>query len=177
MLERWLPGLIAQLRPGGSVTYTNALQFFITTGLCVVVLIIAIVAAYRLARPKQDSSARDAVRAEFEKTKEALLLAAQAKKAAHEADESARRQAEVEEKEKELLRENVNPELVLGQNCPLCGLEMAADQELVIDPYTGQAYHFSSFLNDWPAGAPRPKYVYRYPQGAVVKSADLVREF
>ena len=83
----------------------------------------------------------------------------------------------MEAKERELLKENVDPQRVIGQTCPLCGLEMTDDQELVIDPYTGQGYHFSSFLNDWPAGAERPKYVYRYPQGTVVKSADLVRSF
>jgi hypothetical protein len=172
-LMAFLPLLLLQQTQLAS----DMLQFFVTTGLVVVVLIVGIYLAFRYLRPSQDNSPSTAVRAEFEKTKEALLLAAQAKKAAHEADESARRQLEVDEKERELLRANVDPAQYIGRTCPLCGLEMMDDQELVIDPYSGAAYHFSSFLNDWPVGLERPKYLYRYPQGTVIKSADLLRQF
>jgi hypothetical protein len=50
---------------------------------------------------------------------------------------------------------------------------MMSDQELVIDPYTGQGYHYSSFVSDWPVGQERPKFVYRYPQNTVVRSDQL----
>lgn len=171
------PLALAALRLGQPRMMSEVVQFSVLTALFVFVVIIVMYLVFRYLRPGKDSSAAAAAREEFEKSKAALLLAAQAKKAAHEADDSARRQAEMEEKERELLRENVNPALYIGRNCPLCGLEMMDDQELVIDPYTGAAYHFSSFLNDWPAGQERPKYIYRYPQGTVVKSADLVRQF
>lgn len=170
-----MPLLLIQVRQ--SRLMSDMLQFSVLTGVFVVLMIIGIYLVFKYLRPRQDNSPAAAARAEFEKTKEALLLAAQAKKAAHEADESARRSAEVEEKERELLRANVDPAQYIGRTCPLCGLEMMDDQELVIDPYTGAAYHFSSFLNDWPAGQERPKYVYRYPQGTVLRSADLLRQF
>jgi hypothetical protein len=156
---------------------SDMLQFSLITALFVVVFIVGIYLAFRYLRPRQDNSPAAQARAEFEKSKEALLLAAQARKAAHEADESAHRQQDIEEKERELLRANVEPSKYIGRTCPLCGLEMMEDQELVIDPYSGAAYHFSSFLNDWPVGQDRPKYIYRYPQGTVIKSADLLRQF
>jgi hypothetical protein len=168
---------LALLRLGQPRLMTDVIQFSMLTALFVVIVIVVMVLVFKAMRSAKDHSAAAAAREEFEKSKAALLLAAQAKKAAHEADDSAKRQGEMEEKERELLRENVNPELYIGRNCPLCGLEMMDDQELVIDPYTGAAYHFSSFLNDWPVGQERPKYIYRYPQGTVVKSADLVRQY
>ncbi len=156
---------------------TNVIWFFSVTAGAVLVFIVGMVLAFKYLRPGQDRSATAAVRDEFEKSKAALLLAAQARKAEHEADESAKRQLEVEEKERELLRANVDPQPYFGRTCPLCGLEMMEDQELVIDPYTGAAYHFSSFLSAWPLDQDRPKYIYRYPQATVVKSTDLVRQF
>lgn len=156
---------------------TSVVQFFAITVGVVLVFIVGLILAFKYLRPSQDRSATAAVREEFEKSKAALLLAAQARKAEHEADESARRQQEMEDKERELLKANVDPQQYFGRNCPLCGLEMMDDQELVVDPYTGEAYHFSSFLSSWPPGQERPKYVYRYPQATVVKSADLVRLF
>jgi len=169
--------LMVLLQPEPLPLMTDTVRFVAITAAFLVVVVVAMYFVFKYSKPKTDASAAAKAREEFEKTKEALLLAAQAKKAAQESDASARRHSEMEEKERELLRENVDPLRVIGQNCPLCHLEMAEDQELVIDPYTGQGYHFSSFLNDWPAGAERPRFVYRYPQGTVVKSTDLVRGF
>ena len=169
--------LVVLLQPEPLPLMTDMVRFVVGGAAFVAVVIVAMYFVFKYSKPKTDLSAAAKAREEFEKSKEVLLLAAQAKKAAQESDASAKRQSEMEEKERELLRENVDPLRVIGQACPLCGLEMAEDQELVIDPYTGQGYHFSSFLNDWPAGAERPRFVYRYPQGTVVKSTDLVRGF
>ena len=46
-----------------------------------------------------------------------------------------------------------------------------------VDPYTGQGYHFSSFINDWPRDQDRPKFVYRYPHGTVVRTDQLIGSF
>ena len=156
---------------------TDMIWFFVYTGLFVVVVGLALFFIMRSLRPRSDKSATAKVRAEFEKSKDALLMAAQAKKAAHEREDSAQRAQDKEAKERELLAENVDPQLVIGQTCPLSGLMMEADQELVIDPYTGQGYHYSSFMSDWPAGTERPKYVYRYPLGTVVKTENLVTDW
>jgi hypothetical protein len=156
---------------------TDVVRFFAITAGAVLVFIVGIILAFKYLRPGRDRSVTTAVHEEFERSKAALLLAAQARKAEHEADESAKRQMEVEDKERELLRANVDPQLYFGRTCPLCGLEMMEDQELVIDPYTGAAYHFSSFLSAWPPEQERPKYIYRYPQATVVKSTELVRQF
>lgn len=170
-------GILALLQPESPRLASDMVRFAVITGLFVVVVVVVMYFLFKALRPSADSAASRKVRDEFEKSKDALLLSAQAKRAGHESDEAARRAAETEEKERELLKENVDPRRVIGLNCPLCGLEMTDDQELVIDPYSGQAYHFSSFLNDWPVDSERPKYVYRYPQGTVVKSADLIRVF
>jgi hypothetical protein len=156
---------------------SDMMQFVMFTAGFVLVVGVAMYFIIRKLRPKLDNSASAAVRDEFEKSKDALLLAAQAKKAAKEKDEAAQRAVEKEQKERELLAENVNPQDIIGKNCPLSGLEMEADQELVIDPYTGQGYHYSSFVNDWPAGQERPKYVYRYPHGTVVKTENMITEW
>jgi hypothetical protein len=173
MASSWLVvlGLMQVERPP---LMSGMLQFMIYTALFVVVAGVALFYIMRALRPKTDQSTTAKVRAEFEKSKDALLLAAQAKKAAHERDTAAQRAQDKEAKERELLAENVDPGLVIGQVCPLSGLAMEEDQELVIDPYTGQGYHYSSFVSDWPADAPRPKYVYRYPQGVIVKTENLV---
>jgi hypothetical protein len=165
------------LQPEPSALSSDMLRFATITGAFLVVVVVTTYIIWKGLRSNRDNSAAAKVREEFEKSRDTLLLAAQARRAGHESDDAARRAAEVEAKERELLKENVDPQRVIGQTCPLCGLEMMADQELVIDPYSGQGYHFSSFISDWPPGAERPKYVYRYPQAAVVKSTDLVRSF
>jgi hypothetical protein len=156
---------------------SDMLRFATITGVFLVIVVVVMYFLFKALRASNNDSAAQKVREEFEKSKETLLLAATAKRAGQESDESAKRAIEMEAKERELLKENVDPLRVIGQTCPLCRLEMTDDQELVIDPYSGQGYHFSSFLNDWPADAERPKYVYRYPQGTVVKSSDLIRSF
>jgi len=156
---------------------SDMLRFAMITGIFIVVMVVVMYMVFKGLRTSSNDSAAQKVRQEFEKSKETLLLAATAKRAGQESDESAKRAIEMEAKERELLKENVDPLRVIGQTCPLCRLEMTDDQELVIDPYTGQGYHFSSFLNDWPPDAERPKYVYRYPQDTVVKSSDLIRSF
>ena len=168
---------IAALQPEPMRLTSDMLRFAVITGIFIVVMVVVMYMVFKGLRTSSNDSAAQKVRQEFEKSKETLLLAATAKRAGQESDESAKRAIEMEAKERELLKENVDPLRVIGQTCPLCRLEMTDDQELVIDPYTGQGYHFSSFLNDWPAAAERPKYVYRYPQATVVKSADLVRSF
>jgi hypothetical protein len=165
------------LQPERPKLASDLFQFAIYSLIFVLVMLVAMFFVFRAVRPKVDSGAASKLKDEFERSKETLLLAAQAKKAAREVDEAAQRHQEAEEKERELLRQNVDPQRVIGQLCPLSGLEMMADQELVIDPYTGSGYHLSSFLHDWPAGRDRPKYVYRYPQGTVVASDQLVREY
>ncbi|MBN2082633.1 hypothetical protein JW859_10570 [bacterium] len=155
----------------------DALKFTVYVGLFVLVVAIVMYFVFKNLRPKTDNSATDKLREEFEKSKDTLLMAAQARKAAREAQEGAERQQDAEAEEREMLLNNVDPELVFGKTCPLSGLEMMNDQDLVIDPYTGQGYHFSSFLNDWPANQERPKYIYRYPQGTIVRSDQMVGSF
>lgn len=170
------PALLA-LQPETPKITTNAIQFTIIVGLFLLVVVVVMFYVFRALRPKLDQGRTDALRDEFEKSKDALLMAAQARKAAREAEAGAERQQDAEERERELLKQNVNPALVIGNVCPLSGLEMMDDQELIIDPYTGRGYHFSSFLNDWPAGQSRPKYVYRYPQDVIISSDELARRF
>lgn len=165
------------LQPETPRVTSNAIQFTIIVGVFLLVVVVVMVYVFRALRPKLDHRSTDVVREEFEQSKDVLLMGAQARKAAREAEEGAERQQDAEERERELLKQNVSPERVIGETCPLSGLQMMDDQELVIDPYSGRGYHFSSFLNDWPAGHERPKYVYRYPQGVIVKSEDLVRRF
>lgn len=168
---------LALLQPEPLRATSSAVQFVATTGLILIGFIVAIYFVLKYLRRSRDRSVVDEVRSEFEKSKHGLLLSAHQKKAtsAGVGDES--EEVNRETKEIELLKENVDPRRVFGQTCPLSKLEMMADQDLVIDPYTGQAYHFSSFLNDWPAGSERPKYVYRYPQGVVLKSNELLTGF
>jgi hypothetical protein len=165
------------LQPQPLRAQTNAVQFTVMVGLFLVVVSVVMYFVLKMLKPRLDQSSTEQLRQEFEKSKEALLLSAQSKRTTREAEKSASRQADAEQRERELLKENVDPEAAFGQACPLCGLEMMSDQDLVIDPYTGQAYHFSSFINDWPVGQPRPKYVYRYPQHTVVNSEKLIGTF
>jgi hypothetical protein len=162
---------------------SSALHFVYVSTLAMGLTIVILVLVLRYLHSQRNVSQAAKLREEFEKSKDVLLAAAQAKHAAAEAAAGGQRELTAEEKERELLQENVDPEKVFGQTCPLSGLEMMDDQELVIDPYSGQGYHFSSFINDWPRHAetheelPRPKFIYRYPQGTVVKTADLLRGF
>jgi hypothetical protein len=165
------------LQPGASPVFTNALQFVFVTAAFVVVVSLAVYYVLRGLRKSNDGSLTTQLNAEFEKSKDALLLAAQAKKAKKEAEAGAQRSMEVEAKEMELLRENVDPARVFGQSDPYSGIEMMEDSELIIDPYTGQGYFLSSFLNDWPVDLERPKYVFRYPQGTVVKTSEMLKVF
>jgi hypothetical protein len=167
----------ALLQPEPQRITTDAIGFTVKVGLFLVVIIIVLYFVFKILRRKRDYSVSAELNEEFERSKEALLLLAQQRKAAIDASKKEVRDSEKASKEVELLKENVDPALVIGKTCPLCGLEMMADQELVIDPFTGQGYHFSSFLNDWPAGRERPKYVYRYPQGTVLKSEELIKKF
>jgi len=166
---------LALLQPEPPRITTNAVSFVVSTGIVMIIIIIALYFVFKGLRKKRDYSITAELHEEFERSKDALLLAAQQKKAAAGAEKRQQRESDKEGKEVELLKENVDPGKVFGQFCPLSGLEMMADQELVIDPYTGQGYHFSSFLNDWPRGKDRPRYVYRYPQGTIMKSEDLIR--
>ena len=156
---------------------SDMVQFTLIVGVAVVVISVAMFYVFRSLKPKTDNKVSDQIRGEFEKSKEALLLAAQQKKAGKEADDASRREAERDSRERELLKENVDAGRVIGQSCPLCMLEMMDDQELVIDPYTGQGYHFACYLHSWTPGSERPRHIYRFPQGTVVKSEDLVRSF
>ena len=165
---------ISLLQPEPSKTYTGAVQFTITTGLVMVVFVIAIYYVMQAMRRDRDLSVSAEISEEFEKSKNGLLLAAQQKKAAKDREEDSGRTVDRETKEIELLKENVDPTRVIGQTCPLSRLEMMEDQELLIDPYTGQGFHFSSFLNDWPVDQERPKFIYRYPQGTIIKSENLI---
>lgn len=168
-----MPLAILALQPQPLRAQTNAIQFSVMVGLFLIVVIVVMYFVFKMLRPRLDQSSTEQLRQEFEKSKDALLLAAQAKRTTREAEDSADRQADAEQREAELLKENVNPETVFGKTCPLSGLEMMSDQDLVIDPYTGQGYHYSSFISDWPVGQERPKFVYRYPQNTVVKSDQL----
>ena len=155
----------------------SMLQFFIMTAIFFVVVSVGTYYIFRSLRKSTDAGVKAQLDAEFEKTKDALLLAASARKQKQEADETTKRELAADAKERELLRENIDMERVFGQTDPLSALEMMDDMELIVDPYTGQGYLLPSFLNDWPPGQERPKYVYRHPQGTVVKSSDLVRSF
>ena len=168
---------LALLQPEPLKITTNAIQFFVTTSIILLGFIVAVYYVLKSLRKDKDHSVVAEVRGEFEKSKKVLLLSAQQKKAAKKGTTDKGQEVSREAKEIELLKENVDPSLIFGKNCPLSSLEMLDDQELVIDPYTGQGYHFSSFLNDWPVGNERPKYVYRYPQKTVVKSSDLLTGF
>lgn len=175
------PVLLLQVVEQSPLT-SRALHAFLITALFMAFVITAVVLVFKYFRAQRESSEKTRLREEFEKGKEALLAAAMAKKQANRDSESQERDLSADDKERELLRENVDPELVIGQNCAICGLELSADEELIIDPYSGAGYHLSSFLNDWPLGEDgrpldRPKYVYRYPQGTVVRSNDLIRHF
>lgn len=150
------------------------IRFFIVTALFVTAVAVGGYVVFRILRKQTDAGVGDQLKSEFERSKAVLLAAAQARKAASQQQEAQARVAEKEQKERDLLKENVDPQRIFGQSCPLCGLEMTDDQELVIDPYTGQGYHLSSFLNDWPRDAERPVYVYRYPDGEVVRSDKLI---
>ncbi|MCB1215931.1 hypothetical protein KDL44_00960 [bacterium] len=166
---------LLQVEPSGASV--AATKMAVVVGIVLAVVVTAMYFTLRAIRPKTDNSTTMQVRDEFDKQKDALLLAAQARKAQREQDESARREGDKDEKEKELLREQIDREAVLGRNCPLCGLEIMADSEIVIDPYTGAAYHFSAFLHDWPADSERPKFVYRWPQDRIIRSEDLLKGF
>jgi len=161
----------------GSPLFSKTLEATIVSFVFIVLVSVIGFLVFRGQRKSTDAGVKAQIDAEFEKTKEALLLAAAAKKQKAESSEAAQREVAAEAKERELLRENVDINRVVGQVDPLSGLTMEEDMELIVDPYTGQAYLLPSFLNDWPAGQDRPKYVYRHPQGTVVKSADLVRSF
>ena len=162
---------------------SSALHFVFVSTFAVGLMVVVLILVWRYTNSQKNVSATAKVRAEFEKTKPVLLAVAAAKRSDHEAQAGGERELSAEEKERELLQENVEPEKVFGLNCPLSGLEMMEDQELVIDPYTGQGYHFSSFMNDWPRDPatheelPRPKFIYRYPEDVVVKTSDLLRGF
>jgi hypothetical protein len=171
MIELPSPLLLAL---AGEAIKADAVRLFIIGGVVMGGLVIGVYFVLKNNRPKP-GAIKASLEEEFNKSKDALLLAAQAKKAAKEREEGQQRQLSAEEKERELLRENVDPALVMGTNCPICGLALEDDQELIIDPYSGQGYHLSSFLSGWPPDSERPKFVYRYPQGTVVRTSDFMR--
>jgi hypothetical protein len=161
---------------------SKVLQSVVMTALFLAFVIAAMVVVFRYLRAQRDGTGTAKLREEFEKTKEVLLATAMARK--HEAAKlsGSDRDATAEEREKELLLENVDVDVVFGHDCPLCGLELSQDEELTIDPYRGGSYHLSCFLNAWPPGedgrpSERPKFIYRYPQGTVVRSDDIIRSF
>jgi hypothetical protein len=171
---------LAQVEP--SPIASGAMRAFVMTAVFMAFVVTAMVVIFRYFRAQRDGSQTAKMREEFNKSKDILLATAMSKKQAHDQASGTEREATADEKERDLLLENVDPQLVLGQVCPLCGLELSADEELIIDPYTGMGCHLSDFLNDWPLdeqGRPRerPKFVYRYPQGTVVRSSDLIRGF
>ncbi len=168
---------IALLQVEPSAATSNSIKLSIIVGLCMTVIVVVMVYTFKTLRPKTDNSQTMQLREEFNKQKDSLLLAAQAKKASREAEESARREGDKDEKEKELLREQIDPESVIGRTCPLCALEIMHDSDIIIDPYTGTAYHFSAFLHDWPVETERPKFVFRWPQDKIIRSEDLIRGF
>lgn len=172
--------LLLQIEP--SPMTSEALRFVLTTALFLAFVITALFVIFKYLRSQRDSSGTAKLREEFEKSKDVLLATAMAKK-----QESAKlagdeRELSAEDKERELLLENVSVDSVLGHDCPLCGLEQSDDEELIVDPYSGAGYHLSCFLNAWPLGEdgrplPRPKFVYRYPQETVTRSSDLIHTF
>ena len=167
--------LIAALQVEQSAAQAGAMKMFVVVFIFVVVVATLMYFTLKSLRPKTDNSSTMQLRDEFSKQKDALLMAAQARKASREAEESARREGDKDEKEKELLREQVDPESVIGRSCPLCGLEIMHDSDIIIDPYSGKAYHFSAFLHDWPPDTERPKFVLRWPTDRMVRSEDLIR--
>jgi hypothetical protein len=168
---------LALLQAGPSGMMSNALQFTIVTAVFLTFVTLVAFYIFRSLRKSNDAGVKGQLDAEFEKTKDALLLAAAAKKSRKEQEEGARRELAAEAKERDLLRENVDITRIVGQTDPLSGLEMMEDMELVVDPYTGQAYLLPSFINDWPPDQERPKFIYRHPQGTVVKTTDLLRSY
>jgi hypothetical protein len=169
--------MLSLLQLGGSPLMSDMLKVSVISAVVMLVVIVAVFYIFRSMRKSTDAGVKAQLDAEFEKTKDALLLAAAAKRARSENDETAKRELAADAKERELLRENIDMGRVIGQTDPLSSLEMMEDMELIVDPYTGQGYLLPSFLNDWPPGQDRPKYVYRHPQGTVVKSSDLVKSF
>jgi hypothetical protein len=164
------------------VMTTTALRFFIVTAIFMAFVVTGIYLVLRYFRAQRSVSESSKLREQFEKSKTQLLAAAMAKKQAADQAAGVEREVSAEDKERELLKENVDPELVIGKTCGICGLELSEDEELVIDPYSGAGYHLSDFLNDWPLDAdgkplPRPKFIYRYPQDTVLRSTDLLRGF
>lgn len=158
----------------GEEVKAGAMRIFIIGGVFFGVLMLIAFFVLRANRPKP-GALKASLDEEFNRSKDALLLAAQAKKAAKEREQGEKRQLSAEEKEKELLRENVNPDLIIDSNCPICGLNMDADVELIIDPYSGTGCHLSCFLNDWPVDRERPKFIYRYPEAEVRKTSEFIR--
>ena len=166
---------ILQVEPSGASA--RAMQMGIVVAVFMALAVTIIWFVFKSIRPRTDNSETMKVREEFNRQKDALLLAAQAKRASREAQDSARRDGDKDEKEKELLREQIDPESVIGRSCPLCGLEIMSDSDIVIDPYSGQTYHFSAFLHDWPPDTERPKFVLRWPEDKMIRSEDLIRGF
>ena len=166
--------MLSLLQVGGSPMMSELMKFSFITGTVMLIVAVSLYYLFRGMRKATDAGVKAQLDAEFEKTKDALLLAAAAKKAKQDTDENTKRELAADAKERELLRENIDMARVFGQTDPLSALEMMEDMELVVDPYTGQGYLLPSFLNDWPAETPRPKYVYRHPQGTVVKTTDLL---
>jgi hypothetical protein len=169
--------MLSILQLGGSPMMSDMMKVSAITATVMLVVTVSVFYLFRSMRKSNDAGVSAQIEAEFAKTKDALLLAAAAKKAKQDTDESSKRELAADAKERELLRENIDMAHVIGQTDPLSALEMMDDMELIVDPYTGQGYLLPSFLNDWPPGQPRPKYVYRHPQGTVVKSTDLVKSF
>lgn len=170
----WILAMLQAERPQAT---TNAIQTMVFTGLFLVIAIVAMVYIFKKLRPKNDQSSAALVQDEFEKSRDALLLAAQARKQSRESAGEKERELDAEEKERQLLLEGIDMDSVFGQDCPLSRMPMEPENDLIVDPYSGRAYHFSSFLNDWPVDTERPKYIYRYPEGVIVKSEDLIRGF
>ncbi|MDQ3023096.1 MAG: hypothetical protein M3R04_01730, partial [bacterium] len=127
---------IALLQAGGSSLKTDVLRFSAITFVFIMVISLGAFYIFRGLRKANDGGIKAQLDADFEKTREALLLAATAKKQRHDSDESARRELAADAKERELLRENVDIGRVLGLVDPLSGLEMMVDMELIVDPYT-----------------------------------------
>jgi hypothetical protein len=173
---------LALLQVEPSPMRASAMKAFIITAIAMAFMITAMVFMFRYFRNLRNGSETAKLRENFDKSKEVLLAAAMAKKQASAESAGGERELSADEQEREALKESVEADRVVGQTCPICGFELAEDEELIIDPYTGAAYHLSDFLNDWPLGdngqpRERPKFVYRYPQGTMVRSADLIRGF
>ena len=165
------------LQPEALPLLRDTQKFFIISAAFAIVVTVALVLTIRQVRKANNASAKDLIASEVEKSKDALLLAAQYKKAQREAEANADQGDDAETQELELLKAGIDIESAFGQTCKLCNLEIFSDSEIIVDTQTGAAYHFSAFLNDWPVGIERPKYVYRYPQDEVMRSTDLVRNF